>query len=182
MRTRASGRSKTRRTSTRSCRHAPRSRPHPHPRPRPRAAADRGGAGWCAQDQIREREAVERAEAAQREEEATARREAEAAAQREAAVADQAARRASFSGEEPAGADTALVAFRLPNGERKQRRFRAGERVQRLYDYVLAFGDVEFDQFELCTNLPKVVYADREATIADAGLAPQAMLFVQEAL
>jgi len=77
------------------------------------------------------------------------------------------------------------VAFRLPNGERKQRRFRAGERVQRLYDYVLAFGDVEFDSpdaFELCTNLPKVVYADREATIADAGLAPQAMLFVQEAL
>jgi len=40
---------------------------------------------------------------------------------------------------------------------------------QLLYDYLEAFGDIEFEQFEIATNLPKVVYSDRSVTL---GLSP----------
>ena len=36
---------------------------------------------------------------------------------------------------------------------------------QLLYDYLEAFGDIEFEQFEVATNLPKVVYSDRSVTL-----------------
>ncbi|KAJ1496372.1 thioredoxin-like protein [Baffinella frigidus] len=145
------------------------------------------------QDQIREREMREKEERdriaaadaaviAQEEARRVAEEEGQRVAEEDRRMAQVAACARMFDVPEPQGPDTVLIAFRLPQGERKQRRFNGADPVQRLYDYVKAFGDLEFEHFEVCTNLPKVVYADRGVSLDEAGLAPQAMLFVQEAL
>jgi hypothetical protein len=36
---------------------------------------------------------------------------------------------------------------------------------QVLYEYLEAYGKIEFEQFEIATNLPKVVYSDRNITL-----------------
>ena len=92
--------------------------------------------------------------------------------------------RAGFEAEDEAaaGPGTALMAFKLPCGARLQRRFLASQPVQRLYDYLDAYGNIEFQDFEIATNLPRVVYNDCSISIEEAGLAPQAMLFVSERL
>jgi len=145
------------------------------------------------QDQLREQqreeaEETERRESVLREEEETA---ALAAAQEVEEILQQkeeakrkrkAHMQALFQGSEPAGPGTALIAFKLPCGTRHQRRFLPSDAVQVLYDYLEAFGEIEFEHFEIATNLPKVVYSDRALTLEAAGLSPQAMLFVSEKL
>ena len=135
------------------------------------------------QERSRRESAIKQAQEA---EAAAAAREAEEAerckAQEKAARKEQL--RAGFEAEDEAaaGPGTALMAFKLPCGARLQRRFLASQPVQRLYDYLDAYGNIEFQEFEIATNLPRVVYNDGSISIEEAGLAPQAMLFVSERL
>ncbi|RLN56203.1 hypothetical protein BBJ29_005011 [Phytophthora kernoviae] len=87
----------------------------------------------------------------------------------------------------PPGADykTAVIKFHLHNGTRLNHIFYAHDTLQTVRDFV----DVEFFDreiailnYELATNYPKKVYGPDvpDVTLADAGLAPQALVYVQD--
>jgi FAS-associated factor 2 len=73
------------------------------------------------------------------------------------------------------------VLLRLPTGERIQRRFESSAKVGALYDYVDSFGTVGAGKFSLVSNFPRIVYGPdkMDLTLRDAGLHPNASLFVQ---
>mmetsp|Transcript_10376 Transcript_10376/g.36143 ORF Transcript_10376/g.36143 Transcript_10376/m.36143 type:complete len:144 (+) Transcript_10376:1553-1984(+) len=116
--------------------------------------------------------AAARAAEAEREE----RERAEAAARRRAEKASALA----AEGEPEAGPGVALVAVRLPDGTRRQRRFRDSEPVRRVYDFVDSLEGLDMNAYQLQSNYPRKVLARDDGTgLKEAGLAPQAMLFVQ---
>lgn len=73
------------------------------------------------------------------------------------------------------------VLLRLPNGERKDRRFHSHENIQKVYDYVDSLGFFDVGNFNLVSNFPRIVYGPDKlgSSLKDAGLHPQASLFVQ---
>ncbi|CAN0908909.1 Plant UBX domain-containing protein 10 [Linum grandiflorum] len=130
-----------------------------------------------------EREAAE-AERKLKEEEEARERAAQEAIEREAARARMREEKALSLGVEPEkGPDVTQVLVRFPNGERKERRFNnSTATVQTLYDYVDSsgcLGDVE--DYSLVSNFPRTVYGNekRSLTLKEAGLHPQASLFVE---
>jgi len=72
---------------------------------------------------------------------------------------------------------TQLV-IRLTDGSRLQRRFKATDKLQVVFDFVDSSNEV--DNYELVTNFPRKVFSDPHVTLKEAGLSPQAALFVQE--
>ena len=94
-------------------------------------------------------------------------------------ASDKIRKRESF-GAEPASGNVASIAVRLPSGQRLERKFAGGESIGRVYDWVDGFGDLQFGAYDLCTSFPRTVLEDREVTVAEAGLIPQAMLMVAE--
>ncbi|PWA85919.1 Thioredoxin-like fold [Artemisia annua] len=76
-------------------------------------------------------------------------------------------------------ADQVLV--RLPNGERKGRRFHSTATIQSLYDFVDSSGSLEIESYTLVTNFPRVLYGQDKLslTLKEVGLHPQASLFVE---
>ncbi|CAH0478272.1 unnamed protein product [Peronospora belbahrii] len=87
----------------------------------------------------------------------------------------------------PPGADykTAVLKFHLHNGTRLDHIFYAHDTLKTVRDFI----DVEFfdreitiRNYELATNFPKKVYGPEvlDVTLTDAGLAPQALVFVQD--
>ncbi|CAI5731746.1 unnamed protein product [Hyaloperonospora brassicae] len=87
----------------------------------------------------------------------------------------------------PPGADykTAVIKFHLHNGTRLDHVFYAHDTLQTVRDFI----DVEFydrgisiRNYELATNFPKRVYGPEllDVTLAESGLAPQALVFVQD--
>lgn len=137
-----------------SCPPTPSVRPHLHPShkpPNPRA----------------EQEAAER-----RRTEA-----AEALAQRRAAAA------ASLPPEPAPGTPTpcAVIRVRLPDGSNHQRRFESVAAVSAVYDWVNSLENCTFMRYSLVCNFPRRVYGGESmgASLQDAGLAPQGVLFVQ---
>ncbi|XP_073392303.1 plant UBX domain-containing protein 10 isoform X3 [Physcomitrium patens] len=129
------------------------------------------------------RQAREEAEAEQRkrEEEEAARRAVQEAAEREAALEQRRLEKAMALGVEPEkGPDVTQVLVRMPNGERRERRFQNCTKVSAIYDYVDSLGTLEAVKYNLVTNFPRVVYGPekRGQTLKDAGLHPHASLFV----
>jgi hypothetical protein len=125
-----------------------------------------------------EAEALEREAAAQRQEEVL-----EARRQRRAALAAEV-------GPEPAAGppgEVTTIALRFPTGEIVKRRFLAADPVKRLRDFTESKLDLEIaeDGFTILTNFPrKQIWssanpAQEDSTLAAAGLAPSATLFVE---
>jgi FAS-associated factor 2 len=73
------------------------------------------------------------------------------------------------------------VLVRFPTGERKERRFHSSATIQSLYDYVDSLGSLEVESYSLVSNFPRVIYGPEKlsASLKDAGLHPQASLFVE---
>lgn len=71
--------------------------------------------------------------------------------------------------------------MRLPNGERKGRRFHSTATIQCLYDFVDSSGSLELESYTLVTNFPRVLYGQDKLsmTLKEVGLHPQASLFVE---
>ncbi|XP_071737449.1 plant UBX domain-containing protein 10-like [Rutidosis leptorrhynchoides] len=143
-------------------------------------------------DQARERQRLEEEERLAREaaeaerklkEETEAREKAaREAAEREAAIVKLREDKASALGPEPEkGPDVTQVLVRLPNGERKGRRFYRNATVQSLYDFVDSSSDLEIGNYTLATNFPRVLYGPDKlsSTLKEAGLYPQVSLFVE---
>ncbi|CAN1299710.1 Plant UBX domain-containing protein 10 [Linum perenne] len=128
-----------------------------------------------------EQEAAE-AERKRKEEEEARERAAEEAAEREAARVRMRQEKASSLGVEPEkGADVTQVLVRFPAGERKERRFHSSTTIQSLYDFVDSLGYIEVEDYSLVSNFPRTVYGNekRSLSLKEAGLHPQASLFVE---
>ncbi|CAL1373669.1 unnamed protein product [Linum trigynum] len=128
-----------------------------------------------------EREAAE-AERKRKEEEEARERAAQEAAEREAARARMREEKTLALGAEPEkGADVTQVLVRFPTGERRDRRFRSSTTIQSLYDYVDSLGCLQVEDYSLVSNFPRTVYGEekRSLTFKEAGLHPQASLFVE---
>ncbi|KAH6769207.1 UBX domain-containing protein [Perilla frutescens var. frutescens] len=128
-----------------------------------------------------EREAAEAERKRKEEEEARERAERDAA-EREAALAKMREEKALALGPEPEkGPDVTQVLVRFPSGERKGRRFHCTAKIQSLYDYVDSLGCLEVNGYRLVSNFPRTVYGEDKfsSSLKDAGLHPQASLFVE---
>ncbi|KAL2903092.1 Plant UBX domain-containing protein 10 [Bienertia sinuspersici] len=128
-----------------------------------------------------ERERAE-AERKRQEEEEAREREAREAAEREAALARRKQEKALSLGVEPEkGPDVTQVLVRFPTGERKDRRFHSSATIQSLYDFVDSLDCSTFENYSLVSNFPRTVYGpDKHSlTLKEAGLHPQASLFVE---
>ncbi|CAH1451586.1 unnamed protein product [Lactuca virosa] len=129
-----------------------------------------------------EREAAE-AEKKQKEEEEARERAAREAAEREAALIKLREEKSLLLGPEPEkGPDVTQVLVRLPNGERKGRRFHCSATIQSLYDFIDSSGALEIGSYSLVTNFPRVLYGPDKLsfTLKEVGLHPQASLFVEQ--
>lgn len=71
--------------------------------------------------------------------------------------------------------------MRLPNGERKGRRFYCTATLQSLYVFIDSSSCLEVGNYTLATNFPRVLYGPDKlsSTLKDAGLHPQVSLFVE---
>ncbi|XP_016513836.1 plant UBX domain-containing protein 10 [Nicotiana tabacum] len=128
-----------------------------------------------------EREAAE-AERKRKEEEEARERAAREATEREAALAKMREEKLLSLGPEPdKGPDVTQVLVRFPTGERKDRRFHCTSTIQSLYDYVDSLGCLEVEKYSLVSNFPRTVYGSEKLALSlkDAGLHPQASLFVE---
>jgi len=149
-------------------------------------AADRAREAQRAEERRRAEEeesakaAAEAAERAARE--AEERRKADAAA---AIASRRDTKRAALLPEPAAGtAGAALVRVRLPDGTNAQRSFPPGATVGALFDFVDSLPSTNYWAYSLVSNFPRKVLDQSDAaacsqTLADAGLTPQAALFVQ---
>lgn len=152
-----------------------------------RAALEADQARERQRKEEQERLERERAEAERklREEEEAREREAREAAEREAALARRKQEKALSLGAEPEkGPDVTQVLVRFPTGERKDRRFLSSATIQSLYDYVDSLDCSNFESYSLVSNFPRTVYGPekRSLTLKEAGLHPQASLFVEQNL
>ncbi|KAG1676923.1 hypothetical protein FOA52_014799 [Chlamydomonas sp. UWO 241] len=136
-----------------------------------------------------EREAAEAKERVREAEEGAARAAEQAEETRRAvAVASVESRRASAKAslpEEPPSsatdAPTALVRLRLPDGGNVTRRFLADHTMGAVFVFVDSLDGVAYADFTLVCSYPRRVFtrADGGISLQDAGMAPQAALFVQ---
>ncbi|KAH9612467.1 hypothetical protein KSS87_023904 [Heliosperma pusillum] len=143
-------------------------------------------------DQARERQRREEQERIEREraeeerklkeEEEAREREAQEAAEREAALVRRRMEKALSLGAEPEkGPDVTQVLVRFPTGERKDRRFHSSANVQSIYDYVDSLECSNVEKYSLVSNFPRTVFGPEKLslTLKEAGLHPQASLFVE---
>lgn len=143
-------------------------------------------------DQARERQRREEQERLEREraeeerrrkeEEEAREREAQEAAEREAALACRRQEKALSLGVEPEkGPNVTQVLVRFPTGERKERRFHSTATIQSIYDYVDSLDCSNVESYSLVSNFPRTVYGPEKLslTLKEAGLHPQASLFVE---
>ncbi|KAK8969462.1 hypothetical protein KSP40_PGU003848 [Platanthera guangdongensis] len=143
-------------------------------------------------DQARERQRKEEQERLEREvgeterkrleEERAQERAAHEAAEREAAIIRRRQEKAVSLGPEPTkGPNVTQVLLRFPTGERKERRFDSSATIQALYDYVDSLDCFSAEKYSLVSNFPRVAYGPEKfgLSLKDAGLHPQASLFVQ---
>ncbi|KAI3812842.1 hypothetical protein L1987_17554 [Smallanthus sonchifolius] len=84
----------------------------------------------------------------------------------------------SLGPEPEKGPNVTQVLVRLPNGERKGRRFHCNATLQSVYDFVDSSGYLEVGSYTLVTFFPRVLYGEDElsSTLEELGLYPQANL------
>ncbi|GAB4818640.1 hypothetical protein N2152v2_005686 [Parachlorella kessleri] len=134
-----------------------------------------------------ERQAAEAAEKAQREAEERERAEREAEERRkaeaEAALAARKAAKAAALPPEPAAGTpgTTLIRLRLPTGANHQRRFRAEDPMQVVYDYADSLPTLNSLKYSLATAFPRRVYGTEtlQQPLSSLDLVPQGVLLVQ---
>jgi len=80
--------------------------------------------------------------------------------------------------------DITQIVIRLPDGSRLQRRFLQSNNVQTIFDYINSSQPTLLDiDYDLVMNFPRKVFnqeGSNDVTLKEAGLCPQASLFVQE--
>jgi len=83
--------------------------------------------------------------------------------------------------EEPSNTEpnTTLLAIRLPDGNKIERRFRWREKISDIYTVVLKHGfDIKSGKYKLFSQFPTVIYNDESKTLEDLELKNNCALFV----
>eukprot|EP01026_Neomeris_dumetosa_P027928 TRINITY_DN22654_c0_g1_i4.p1 TRINITY_DN22654_c0_g1~~TRINITY_DN22654_c0_g1_i4.p1 ORF type:complete len:482 (-),score=62.87 TRINITY_DN22654_c0_g1_i4:510-1955(-) len=85
---------------------------------------------------------------------------------------------------EPASNDpsTALIRIRLPDGSNQQRRFNENDKVGSVFDFVSSLDALQCWKYSLVSSYPRQVFdpeQQQQSSLREAGLSPQAVLFVQ---
>lgn len=92
--------------------------------------------------------------------------------------------KSALSSEPEEGENTALVIFRYPHSEqRAQRRFLKSDKIDMLYTFVRSLGNDIFEdsgEFELITPFPFKVFSDKNKTLEEEKLFPNAILQIRE--
>lgn len=119
-------------------------------------------------------------------------REAEEAAARQAAEeeariaaekqAEKEQKRLNLPDEPEASAEATKVVFRLPTGSKLERRFGKTEPVQNLYIFLSLDNFEDENSITLSTTYPTKELTDKDISLEEAGLHPQALLHVRENL
>lgn len=133
------------------------------------------------EQEILEREAAE-AERKRKEEEEAQARAVQEAVEKEAALSRRRQAKAMALGAEPEkGPGVTRVLIRFPTGERKERRFHSSATITSLYDYVDSLDCLKAEKYCLVSNFPRVTYSPEKnsQTLVEAGLHPQASLFIE---
>lgn len=133
------------------------------------------------EQEILEREAAE-AERKRKEEEEAQARAVQEAVEKEAALSRRRQEKAMALGAEPEkGPGVTRVLIRFPTGERKERRFHSSATITSLYDYVDSLDCLKAEKYCLVSNFPRVTYSPEKnsQTLVEAGLHPQASLFIE---
>lgn len=138
-------------------------------------------------DQMREMERNEQLERERREREEAEERERLEMAKEQSRLEDAKRILEQSGGEPPVGTKVgvARMRFTLPNGKKVDRRFRSADTVEVLRAFLtvhLEETGVEIKNFGLSTNFPRKTFgeADNKLTLEEAGLAPQAVVMVQD--
>jgi len=77
--------------------------------------------------------------------------------------------------------DITSLVFRFSDGSRLQRRFKASDKLQSVYDFLDAQENSELPlNFVLVTNFPRKMFRDKSMILQDAGLVPQSALFIED--
>lgn len=96
--------------------------------------------------------------------------------------AEKEAKRSSLPEEPESGADVTKVVFRLPTGAKIERRFGKVEKVQNLYTFLSLDNFEDENSITLSTTYPTKELTDKDVSLVEAGLHPQALLHVRENL
>eukprot|EP00573_Skeletonema_grethae_P001378 CAMPEP_0201691206 /NCGR_PEP_ID=MMETSP0578-20130828/4428_1 /ASSEMBLY_ACC=CAM_ASM_000663 /TAXON_ID=267565 /ORGANISM="Skeletonema grethea, Strain CCMP 1804" /LENGTH=450 /DNA_ID=CAMNT_0048176365 /DNA_START=6 /DNA_END=1358 /DNA_ORIENTATION=- len=138
-------------------------------------------------DQMREMERNEQLERERREREEAEERERLEMAKEQSRLEDAQRILDESGGEPPVGTKVgvARMRFTLPNGKKVDRRFRSVDTVEVLRAFLtlhLEETGVEIKNFGLSTSFPKKSFGeeDNKLTLEEAGLAPQAVVMVQD--
>jgi FAS-associated factor 2 len=138
-------------------------------------------------DQMREIERNEREERERREREEMEERVRLEEAKEQSRLEDAKSILEKSGGEPPVGTKVgvARMRFTLPNGKKVDRRFHSSDTVEVLRAFLTLHFDesgVEIKNFGLSTNFPKKTFSedDNKLTLEEAGLAPQAVVMVQD--
>jgi len=144
-----------------------------------REEQDRAFLESLAEDQEKERKKREEERRLQEEKEA-AEREQQLIVQKKQEREERIASLARSLPPEPLDkANATKLVIRLPNGTRLQRSFDIHNKVQVVYDYIIS-NNIEIEDFVIATNYPRKVFSDANITLQEAGLVPQASLFIEE--
>ncbi|KAI3703487.1 hypothetical protein L1987_73600 [Smallanthus sonchifolius] len=144
--------------------------------------ADRARERQRKEEEVRRAREAAEVERKQKEEEEARVKAAREATEREAALVKLREEKGLSLGPEPEkGPNVTQALVRLPNGERKGRRFYFTATVQSLYDFVDSSSCLEIGNYTLATNFPRVLYGPDKLslTLKEAGLHPQVSLFVE---
>ncbi|KAL7538301.1 hypothetical protein ACHAXR_008468 [Thalassiosira sp. AJA248-18] len=138
-------------------------------------------------DQMREIELQEAAERERREQEEKEEVERTKKAKEESRLDDARALMENTGGEPIAGSKgVSRLRFTLPNGKKVDRRFRSVDLIETIRAFLVVYFDeqgIEMKNFGLSTNFPRRSFkeeGDNKLTLEEAGLAPQAVIMVQD--
>jgi hypothetical protein len=77
--------------------------------------------------------------------------------------------------------NSTFIVFRLPSGERSERRFNKGDTIEDLYNYIESLENIEHNnKLELIQTFPFIAYTNKEKTLEEEKLFPNAVLQVKE--
>mmetsp|Transcript_15896 Transcript_15896/g.23040 ORF Transcript_15896/g.23040 Transcript_15896/m.23040 type:complete len:384 (+) Transcript_15896:2-1153(+) len=79
--------------------------------------------------------------------------------------------------EPPEGPEVAHISFRLPTGQKQERRFFKNQTVHTLYDYIAT---LDLESHEIVTGFPLAVLSNLENTLEAEGLFPKAVVHIRQ--
>jgi hypothetical protein len=76
--------------------------------------------------------------------------------------------------------NSTLIVFRLPSGNKAERRFNKKDTINDLYNYIASLEEEHLTKYDLIQTFPFVIFIDKQKTLEEEKLFPNAVLQVRE--